>query len=156
MNDPGNPPMNERKRPSVIRIIDSDYTAALAVLLAFLFWLLFGMVSVLHLFDPRISLYLVIGLTAGSLLWLAWRCWLIRRIFGEGVETLGEVRQLWFYHERGTLVVSYIWGKLPLQNNSMIPKNEYTQTLQEGQQVALMVDPRQPRRSFLRDLYLRK
>ena len=148
--------MNERKRPSILRIIDSDYAAALALLLLVLFWLLFGMLSVLHLFDLQILRYLVIGLTAGSLMLLAWRCWLIRRIFTEGVETLGEIRQVWFYHERGQLVVTYIWEKRPVQKNSMIPKNNYTKTLQEGQQIPLMVDRRQPKRAFLRDLYLRK
>ena len=148
--------MNERKRPSILRIIDSDYAAALALLLLVLFWLLFGMLSVLHLFDLQILRYLVIGLTAGSLMLLAWRCWLIRRIFTEGVETLGEIRQVWFYHERGQLVVTYIWEKRPVQKNSMIPKNNYTKTLQEGQQIPLMIDRRQPKRAFLRDLYLRK
>ena len=148
--------MNERKRPSILRIIDSDYAAALALLLLVLFWLLFGMLSVLHLFDLQILRYLVIGLTAGSLMLLAWRCWLIRRIFTDGVETLGEVRQIWFYRERGQLVVTYIWEKRPVQKNSMIPKNNYTKTLQEGQQIPLMIDRRQPKRAFLRDLYLRK
>jgi len=148
--------LNERKRPSILRIIDSDYAAALALLLLVLFWLLFGMLSVLHLFDLQILRYLVIGLTAGSLMLLAWRCWLIRRIFTEGVETLGEIRQVWFYHERGQLVVTYIWEKRPVQKNSMIPKNNYTKTLQEGQQIPLMIDRRQPKRAFLRDLYLRK
>lgn len=148
--------MNERKRPSILRIIDSDYAAALALLLLVLFWLLFGMLSVLRLFDLQILRYLATGLTAGSLIVLAWRCWLIRRIFTEGVETLGEIRQVWFYHERGQLVVTYIWEKRPVQKNSMIPKNNYTKTLQEGQQIPLMVDRRQPKRAFLRDLYLRK
>ncbi|MGD0004806.1 MAG: hypothetical protein ABSE06_11335 [Anaerolineaceae bacterium] len=148
--------MNERKRPSILRIIDSDYAAALALLLLVLFWLLFGMLSVLRLFDLQILRYLATGLTAGSLIVLAWRCWLIRRIFTDGVETLGEVRQIWFYRERGQLVVTYIWEKRPVQKNSMIPKNNYTKTLQEGQQIPLMVDRRQPKRAFLRDLYLRK
>lgn len=148
--------MNERKRPSILRIIDSDYAAALALLMPFLFWLLFGMLSVLRLFDLQILRYLVIGLTAGSLMLLAWRCWLIRRIFTEGVETLGEIRQVWFYRERGQLAVTFIWEKRPVQINSMIPKNDYTKTLQEGQQVPLMVDRDQPKRAFLRDLYLRK
>lgn len=148
--------MNERKRPSILRIIDSDYAAALALLLLVLFWLLFGMLSVLRLFDLQILRYLATGLTAGSLIVLAWRCWLIRRIFTEGVETLGEIRQVWFYHERGQLVVTYIWEKRPVQKNSMIPKNNYTKTLQEGQQIPLMIDRRQPKRAFLRDLYLRK
>lgn len=148
--------MNERKRPSILRIIDSDYAAALALLMPFLFWLLFWMLSVLRLVDLQIPRYLAIGLTAGSLMLLAWRCWLIRRIFAEGVATPGEVRQVWFYHERGRLVVTFIWEKHPVQIHSMIPKNDYTKTLQEGQQVPLIVDRHQPKWAFLRDLYLRK
>lgn len=148
--------MNERKRPSILRIIDCDYAAALALLLPFLFWLLFGMLSVLRLFDLQILRYLVIGLTAGSLMLLAWRCWLIRCIFTEGVETLGDVRRVWFYRERGQLVVTYILEKRLLQKNIMIPKNNYTKTLQEGQQIPLMVDRHHPKRAFLHDLYLRK
>ena len=148
--------MNERKLPSILRIIDSDYPAALALLLPFLFWVLFWILSVLRLVDLQIPRYLAIGLTAGSLMLVAWRCWFIRRIFAEGVETLGEVRTVWFYRDRGRLVVTLIWEKRPVQINNMIPKNDYTKTLQEGQEVPLMVDRHQPKRAFLRDLYLRK
>ena len=60
--------MNERKRQTILRIIDSDYTSALAILAPFIFWLLFWMLAFLHLVDLQIPRYLVIGLTIASLL----------------------------------------------------------------------------------------
>ncbi len=148
--------MSERRRPSLLRIIDSDYAAALVILLAILLWLLFWLLSIMQLVDLLIPRSLVIGLTAASLLLLAWRCWLISRIFASGVETAGEVEQISFYRDRGRIRLSFDWGGQKLQRNSTIPKNEYTESLRQGQKIPLIIDPNQPKRVFLRDLYLRK
>jgi hypothetical protein len=154
--DRGNPSVNERKRPTLLRIIDSDYTAAMAILLPIVFWFFFWLLSVMHVVDLQILRYVVIGLTIILLALLAWRCWLITRIFAEGVEKQADVQQVTFSRERGRLLVSFIWEGRPLQKNSLIPKNNYTQTIQEGQQIAIMVDRDDPRRAFVRDLYLLK
>ena len=148
--------MNERKRPTILRIIDSDYASALAILAPFIFWLLFWMLAFLHLVDLQIPRYLVIGLTIASLLLSAWRCWLISRIFAASVETPGEVQHIWFHRDRGRLMVSFTWEGQEVQQNSTIPKNNYTETLRKGQEITLVVDRDQPKRAFLRDLYLRK
>ena len=148
--------MNERKRPTILRIIDSDYTAAMAILLLIIFWVLFWFLAAIHLVDLQILRYVVIGLTIVFLDLLAWRCWLITHIFAEGVEKQADVQQVSFFRERGRLLVSFIWEGRPLQKDSLIPKNNYTQTIQEGQQIAIMVDRDDPRRAFIRDLYLRK
>jgi len=148
--------MNERKRPTTIRIIDSDYTAALAIMAPFIFWLLFWLLGIMHIVAMQIPRYLVITLTLASLLFATWRCWLIRRIFADGVDTQAEIQHVWFSGDRGRLVVTFIWEGAPLQKNSMIPKNEYTESLREGQAIMLVVDPHHPKRAFVRDLYLRK
>jgi hypothetical protein len=148
--------MNERQRPTILRIIDSDYTAALAIMAPFIFWLLFWLLSIMHVVDLQIPRYLVIGLTIASLLLAAWRCWLISQIFTNGVETPGEVQHIWFYRDRGRLMVTFNWEGKEIQKNSTIPKNEYTEALTEGQPVTLVVDRQQPKRVFVRDLYLRK
>jgi hypothetical protein len=148
--------MNGRKRPTLLRIIDSDYTAAMAILVPVIFWLMFWLLGVLGLGDPRIPRDLVMGLTAASLLLLAWRCWLISRIFDRGVETPGEIEQVWFYRDRGRLSFTFTWEGQKLAKNTTIPKNNYTETLRKGQAITLIVDRNQPKRAFLRDLYLRK
>jgi len=147
--------MNERKRPAIVRILDSDYTAALALMAPFIFWLLFWMLSIMHIVDMQIPRYLAIALTLASLLLMAWRCWLISQIFVNGVDTQAEVQHVWFSGDRGRLVFTFIWGRAPLQKNSLIPKNEYTKSLREGQAIMVMVDPHHPKRAFVCDLYLR-
>ena len=91
-----------------------------------------------------------------SLLLLAWLLWLISHVFSTGVETPGKVQQVWFSRDRGNLKVSFTWEGREVLKISTIPKNNYTQTIQEGQQIAIMVDRDDPRRAFIRDLYLRK
>jgi len=147
--------MNERKRPTIIHTLDADYTAALALMAPFIFWLLFWMLSITHIVDMQIPRYVVIVLTFASLLLVAWRCWLISQIFANGVATQAEVQHVWFSGDRGRLVFTFIWERAPLQKNSMIPKNEYTESLREGQAIMVMVDPLHPKRAFVRDLYLR-
>jgi hypothetical protein len=147
--------MNERKRPTILRTLDADYTAALALMAPFIFWLLFWFLSILHIVDLQILRYIVIALSIGSLLFAAWRCWLIGNIFTSGVDTQAEVQHIWFSGDRGRLVFTFIWERAPLQKNSMIPKNDYTESLREGQSIMVMVDPHQPKRAFVRDLYLR-
>ena len=148
--------MNERKRPTILRTLDADYTAALALMAPFIFWLLFWLVAIMHIVDLQILRILVIALTLGSLLLVAWRCWLISQIFANGVATQAEVQHVWFSGDRGRLVFMFIWERAPLQKNSMIPKNDYTESLREGQAIMLVVDPHRPKRAFVRDLYLRK
>jgi hypothetical protein len=148
--------MNERKRPSIIRILDSDYTTALALMAPFIFWLLFWLLAIMHVVDLQIPRYVVIALTIASLLFAAWRCWLISQVFTSGGETQADVQYIWFSRDRGSLVVSFTWEGALFQKNSMIPKNEYTKALKEGQAITLVVDRHQPKRAFVRDLYLRK
>jgi hypothetical protein len=139
----------------MIRIIDSDYTAALALMAPFIIWLLFWLLSIIHIVDLQIPRYLAFALTIASLLLVAWRCWVINQIFTNGVETPGEVKHIWFYRDRGRLMFTFKWEGKDIQTNSTIPKNEYTETLGEGQPIMLVVDPNQPQRAYVRDLYLR-
>jgi hypothetical protein len=147
--------MNERKRPTIVRILDSDYTAALALMAPFILWLMFWLLSIMHVVDLQIPRDLVIALTIASLLLVAWRCWLISQIFANGVDTPGEIQHIWFYRDRGRLMVTFSWGGAALQKDTTIPKNEYTKTLSEGQPIMLVVDLHQPKQAFVRDLYLR-
>ncbi len=147
--------MNERRRPTIIRIIDSDYTAALALMAPFIIWLLFWLLSIMHVVDLQIPRYLAIALTFASLLLVARRCWLISQIFANGVQTPGEVKHILFYRDRGRVMVTFNWEGKEIEKNITIPKNEYTETLSEGQAITVMVDRDQPQRAFVRDLYLR-
>jgi hypothetical protein len=139
-----------------MRIIDSDYTSAIAILAAVIFWFFFWILASLRLVDLQILRYLVIGLTAGCLTLLAWRGRLISRIFANGAETVGEIQQIWFYRDRGRIIITFSWERQKIQKNSLIPKNDYTATLHKGQEITLVIDRDQPNRAFLRDLYLRK
>ena len=53
-------------------------------------------------------------------------------------------------------MVTFTWEGQEVQQNSTIPKNNYTETLRKGQEITLVVDRDQPKLAFLRDLYLRK
>jgi hypothetical protein len=147
--------MNERKRPTIIRILDSDYTAALALMAPFILWLLFWLLSIMQIVDLQIPRYLAILLTVASLLLAAWRCWMISQIFANGVETTGEVKHIWFYRDRGRLMLTFNWEGKAVIKNSTIPKNKFTEGLTEGQALTLLVARDQPKRAFVRDLYLR-
>ena len=152
------------RTPSVFRIIWTDYWASLAAIFLFPFLALvfiFGFLPLL--LDSRITINLasLVTLLAGMAFWififggaLAWRISVIRTVFNDGQEVRGKISEVGFYRDRGTVKYTYTYMGTPYTASNRIMKNGRSGKLAAGVEASIMVDTGDPRRAFLKDLYL--
>jgi hypothetical protein len=160
--------MPEQSRPSVLRIVLTDYYAFLGLMLPCAFGLFFVLLPGLGILpDPgsaRLPLaeadlpagWLVAG--AVALVFLAillWRVWSIHQVFAWGLEVSGQVTHVGFFRDRGRVEYAYTYlGELYHAGNAVM-KTARTRSLAIGEAVVVMMDRNRPGRAYIRDLYLR-
>lgn len=140
--------------PSLWRIIQVDYAASISVIFPLVAW---GLAVVARFFDPEAAAFFlsaapivtVVGLT---LLW--WRTRLIRQVFTEGEETPGVLITIGFFRGRGRAEYVYTYQSRKYQSGNAIQASAITRALIPSQAVTVMVDRSNPKRAFLRELYL--
>ena len=152
------------RTPSIFRIIWTDFWATLAAIFLFPFLILVAIFLGLPLLlDPKLmvsvqSLLVVLGATAGWLLIfggaLALRISTIRSVFNDGQELKGQITEVEFTRDHGRVKYTYIYMGAPYTSSNRIMKNGRTRQLAAGSDALIMVDIGDPRRAFLRDLYL--
>ncbi len=154
------------RTPSIWRIMRTDYYALLAVI--FLFPVLVMAVLILglpFLEDPRTMVtsqpFLVV--LVGVVLWivicgggLALRISAIRSAFTDGQELKGQISEVMFTGTRnnGWVKYTYVYMGTPYTSSNWVVKNDRTRDLAPSSAAQVMVDTSDPRRAFLRDLYL--
>lgn len=159
--------MEKRSKPSIIRIIQSDYLALLGVLVPVVSLIMYVSVAYFGYFpglrgrDPiqgtegaPIFFYLfIIGLVFGLPL-AFWRIQTIQKIFSKGMEVVGQITNISFYRDRGRVEYSYSYEGHAYSSGNAIMKTRQTQQLRSGNQIALLVNPDEPQRALIRDLYI--
>ena len=140
--------------PSIFRIISTDYTSFLSVLFPVMFggfslYFFFVGNDALRLFLPLAILAIVIGVPV-----LIQRYRAISSVFAEGEQAKGEITAIGFFRGRGVVKYSYTaQGKKQVSDNA-ISKNGRTRNLKVGQKVTVFVDRKDPKRAFIREIYL--
>ena len=152
------------RTPSVIRIVWTDYWAALAAIFLFPFLALIFIFGILPmLLDARITTNLasLLTLLIGAAFWtlifggaLAWRITVIRSIFADGQDVKGQISEVSFSRDHGTVKFTYIYMGTNYVASTRVMKNGRTGRLAAGDEAGIMVDTGDPRRAFLKDLYL--
>lgn len=84
---------------------------------------------------------------------LFWRVQTIRRVFEEGTQIPATVVRVSFYRDRGRVEVVYTFQGERYLSRNMVMKNKTTRSLLEGMPVVVLVDPGNPRRAYIRELY---
>jgi hypothetical protein len=75
-------------------------------------------------------------------------------VFEDGTEAKGVVTGLSFFRGRGRVQYSYtVHGEKQTSDNA-INKNGRTRKLKVGQKVTVLVDRNNPKRAFIREIYL--
>jgi hypothetical protein len=158
--------MNKPK-PSLVRIIQSDYIAMLGVLAPVVF--LAGYIAIAYFgflpgfrgHDPiqgtegaPFFLYgfivtLVLGIPA-----VIWRFKTIQNVFANGTEVPGKIEEVYFRRDRGNVVYRYEYQGKAYSGANAIMKNSRTQSLAPGREIALIVSKDDPGRALIRDLYI--
>jgi hypothetical protein len=157
----------EKPKPSLIRIIQSDYIAMLGVLAPVVFLGMyiavayFGFLPGFRGHDPiqgtegaPFFLYgfivmLILGIPA-----VIWRFKSIQSVFANGVEVVGKVELVHFRRDRGNVVYRYEHQGKQFAGVNAIMKNARTQELQPGMDIILIVSKDDPGRALIRDLYI--
>jgi hypothetical protein len=145
------------RMPSLKKILTVDYAAFVSWLFPVVMWAM----GLFFLFTMDLSqqsllrLFIVIALiTLAGLGLVFWRVQVIKAIFEDGIEIAGTLRSVVFFRDRGRVEYVYTYLDQKYASGNAILKTSRTKRLQPGMQIVLLVDRSQPRRAFIRDLYL--
>ncbi len=144
------------KQPSITKIITIDYVAFIATLFPIVSWILyFALMLLKNTRTATIDLLIIFAaLTVVAIGVLAWRIQLFNTIFNDGIETTATISNLFFYRDRGRVEYIYTFQGQKYASGNAVHKVRQTQGLQVGEQVILMVDRNNPKRAFIRELYV--
>ena len=144
----------QSQRPSFFRVISTDYASFLSVLFPIVFggfsiYFFFAGNDALRLFLPLAIIVTVIGVPV-----LVRRYRTISSVFEDGTEAKGIVTGLSFFRGRGRVQYSYTFQGEKQTSDNAINKNGRTRKLRVGQTVTVLVDRNNPKRAFIREIYL--
>ncbi len=147
--------------PSILHIIRTDYLCitlagvppALWVLLLVVY-LLPALLNTAALDLSGFSILALIAMTLFCWLALAWRVNQIRSVFAAGLHAKGVVIKIWFFRQRGQMIFTYTYLGSSHTAKMTLVKNETTSALTEGAELDLLVDPDDPKRIFLQNLFI--
>ncbi len=153
-------------KPSIVRIIQSDYIATLSIIAPLVFLGMYLVITVFGFFpglrgrDP-ISAdgapFFFWGAIVALLVGLPLAYWRVKRVtgvFGRGQTVTGVVEDVKFFRDRGSVVYVYHLDGQRYVGMNTINKTQRTTQLMKGVEVALVVDKSNPKRAFIRDLYV--
>ncbi|HJR79728.1 MAG TPA: DUF3592 domain-containing protein [Anaerolineales bacterium] len=139
---------------SLFRVISTDYSSYLSIL----FPVVFGVFGTYFFFAGndsfRLFLPLAIGVTVVGVPVLIWRYRTIASVFADGQQTKGVITGIGFFRGRGVVKYSYTFKGTTQISDNAINRNGRTRKLRVGQKVTVLVDPKNPKRAFIQELYL--
>ena len=82
-----------------------------------------------------------------------WRIRTVQKIFSNGIEVTGQIKDIFFHRDRGTVQYAYTYQGQEILSGNAIMKTGQTKKLRPGDQLVLLINPDQPKRALIRDLY---
>jgi hypothetical protein len=155
-------PEHSSRRPSLRRIIWTDYPAFYASLVPVVSWIvLMAWLPDWRGDGPVISpgarpffLTLAVIATIAGLSVLVWRVWLVFKLFSKGSQVRGKICSVEIRRDRGWVEFVYIFDHKEYTSRIEVHRNAQTKGLKAGDLVVLVVDRANPQRAFIRDLYI--
>jgi hypothetical protein len=95
----------------------------------------------------------VLVATALGIVVFLWRYWTVVSLYNYGLETPATVHEIGFHRDRGRISYVYSFRGQKYVGGNRIMKTKRTKSYQMGDQVSILVDPNNPRRTLVRDLY---
>ncbi|MEO5888125.1 MAG: DUF3592 domain-containing protein [Anaerolineales bacterium] len=144
----------KNQTPSLFRVISTDYPSFLSVL----FPIVFGGFTIYFFLSENDSLQLflllTIVVTVLGIPFLIQRYRMISSVLTEGVQVPGIVTRIGFFRGRGRVEYSYTAQGEKQMSSNAINKNSRTKELKVGHTVKVSVDRSNPKRAFIREIYL--
>jgi len=79
---------------------------------------------------------------------------MISSVFGNGIETSGTIQKIYFFRGRGRVEYVYSFQGQKYMSGNAINRTKTTRALSDGQHITLLVDPNNPKRAFVKEIYL--
>lgn len=140
--------------PTLFRIISTDYPSYLSVLFPIVFVGFTIYFFVVGNDALQLFLFLAIGVTVIGVPVLLQRYKTISSVFANGEQTKGVVTSIGFFRGRGNVGYSYTFNGEKLTSSNAINRNGRTRSLRVGQTVKVFVDPDNPQRAFIQEIYM--
>lgn len=148
--------------PALRQILWTDYTAFIHAVLLVMVWVVFiAWVPSWRTSGPIISpkmapYYLGFCLLISfiSLAMLAYRVYLVKMIFSQGDQVRGRITKIEFRRDRGRVEYVFIYKGEERRVRAGIHRTKQTLALKKGARVIIMVDPSNPEKAFIHDLYI--
>lgn len=144
------------RQPALIKILTTDYAAAAGALFPVVSWLMYLAFIIFGEASPSdLMLPAIFGaITVVALGVLFWRIRLFNTIFSDGVEVRATISNVFFFRDRGRVDYIYTHNGQKYTSGNAVMKTKRTKALQVGDEVIVMIDSSNPKRAYLRDLYL--
>lgn len=154
--------MNASRTPPVIQVIQADPLSTALTMVPLLLWLLLGagyiLPAVLNgqlIVVDAWQLWMLILATLFCWLGTAWRVLTVQNILANGPVLDARIVGIWFFTGRGRVTYHYFYEGDEYTTSVSLIRNEVTERLAVGNHVALVIDPQNPKRVFLRDAFIK-
>ena len=155
-----------RKQPAIFKFIRYDYWSLLCLLAPIVAWGMFMATSFGFSLDrskgsgaggpfseSRFYLGAAIVTSCTCFPLLVWRARSLSSVFRRGERVTGRIVNVWFVSGRGRIDYTYTFNGQEFTAGNATTKNEKTKSLENGQEVRLLVAPKNPERAVMEDLY---
>lgn len=142
------------QKPSLFRVISVDYLSLLSVLFPVVFWIYSAYCFFAQDDSLQMFVLLSMGLSLVGIPLLFWRYRLISAVFDDGVEAQGTITGIRFFRGRGRVDYVYSFQGQKYSSGNSVNRTKSTRALRDGQQVTILIDRNDPKRAFVKDIYL--
>src|SRR5437016_2431693 len=141
--------MSSSRKPSVLRIIQSDYVALIALGFPAVMWVMYVAIAYFGFFpglrghesiqgseSAPLFLTLAVVSTLMGIPLLVWRIRSFQAAFARNVEVQGRITNISFFRDRGRVEYTYDYSGQTYHGGNAVMKTGRTRSLQEGEEVA--------------------
>jgi cell division protein FtsW (lipid II flippase) len=142
------------KHPSILKIIWIDYVAFLSTALCLM---AIGLYVYDRFFKGNISqsfAWIALGIFLLGLFGLAWRYIYIVSLFNSGLEVRATVSDAGFFRDRGSIKYIYPYEGKRYASHMTVMKNKLTTCYQIGEEIEVIVDRENPKKTLIKDLFI--
>jgi hypothetical protein len=145
--------METKTTPSLIKIIQTDYTSFLSTIFLLSLWSVYLIFQILRLESPSGAIIVAITLSIIALAIIYWRYQLIISRFSQGSTVSAIISEIWFFRGRGRINYTYTFrGHEFITGDDVFP-TKIARSFRAGDRVTVLLDPDNPDRAIISDLY---
>ena len=144
--------MND-KQPSILKIIWIDYWAFVFAVVCLMAVGMYLYDTFFHTSPIQKFLWSAVGVLVLGLLGLAGRYVSIVSLYNSGLETKATVSEVGFFRDRGYIKYIYPYENRKYASHMTVMKNKTTTRYRMGNEVVVIVDRENPKKSMIKDLF---